>query len=618
MANVVNRYCVHSAVTGALDSNADNNDHVDSPHSAVTGALDSNADNNDHVDSPHSAVTGALDSNADNNDHVDSPHSAVTGALDSNADNNDHVDSPHSAVTGALDSNADNNDHVDSPHSAVTGALDSNADNNDHVDSPHSAIMVHIVTARRVTNGLGPLGVHLNTEEGVSFQTDNEMFWNSHNNGMNFRLQAGEMKDLSSKFQVSLLESGKIHLQDFRDMYVSCAERNGVTYLEMDKCLPDELCEFEVFHDGEKVMLKASNGLFVCRTFHHHETVVEVGRSRVEECCRFRTSMGDLYPPSFDISNVELDDLSKLICRPCVLKTDVFVNKTDSFQDHEFRINWETYSTDTTKWATTWGLSSTFSSSFPLMAFEATITYNGSFLKTATTHRPIVERRSVNVAVPPNIKVTAQLVVSKLENASIPFKAHVRKTKVDGDTVNLVEEGVWTGLVYDDVTLETSQTRCSRFGCTLLYPSTVYTYPALFAVTPALFAVTPALFAVTPALFTVTPALSAVTPSLFTDTPALFADTPALFVVTPALFADTPALFADTPALFAVTPALLAVTPALFANTPALFAVTPALFADTPALFADTPALFAVTPALFADTPALFADTPVTFTMCMT
>ncbi|XP_063791600.1 uncharacterized protein LOC134947434 [Pseudophryne corroboree] len=317
-----------------------------------------------------------------------------------------------------------------------------------------------------ISKGLGPLGIHLLTEEGVSFQTDNEMFWCSCCNGTKYRVHAQDMKDLTSKFQLSLLPNGKVLLQDFRDMYISWIDYDGVTYLEVEKCVPDELCEFEVFNDGEKVMLKSSNGLFVCRNFRHHGDAIEAGRSIIEDCCRFRTGMGDLYPPCFDISDVVLGNVSKLTCRPCVLKKETFVNKTDVAQSHEFTLSWETRTTDTTQWDTTWGLNATYSATFSAMAFEAVITYNGTFQKVASTYRSIVEKRRVTVNVPEHSKVTAQLIVCKMENASIPFTAIIRKTKVNGETINLAEKGVWKGLVYDDVTLETKQEPEGEFANT--------------------------------------------------------------------------------------------------------------------------------------------------------
>ncbi|KAM9324282.1 uncharacterized protein PAF06_000303 [Gastrophryne carolinensis] len=308
-----------------------------------------------------------------------------------------------------------------------------------------------------ILKGLGPLGIFLSTEEGVSFQTDNEMYWCSCCNGKRYRIHAREMKDLSSKFQVSLLQNGKILLKDFRDMYVSWVDCDGTKFLETEKSTPDELCEFDVFNDGEKIILKASNGLFICRSFKHHGDLIEAGRAVMDDCCRLRTGMGDLYPPCFDIASVELADVSKLNCRPCVLKKETFVNKTDVTQSHGFTLIWDTRSTDSTQWETTWGLNSSYSTTVTIMAFQATISYSGSFQKMATTNRSIVEKRSITVNVPEHSKVTAQLVVSKMENASIPFTAFIRKTKVNGETIDLEEKGIWKGLVYDDVTLETKQ-----------------------------------------------------------------------------------------------------------------------------------------------------------------
>ncbi|XP_077343943.1 uncharacterized protein LOC143988335 [Lithobates pipiens] len=308
-----------------------------------------------------------------------------------------------------------------------------------------------------ISKGLGPLCIFLSTEEGVSFQTDNEMFWCSYCNGNKYRIHAREMKDLGSKFHISLLQNGKVLLKDFRDMYVSWVNCDGITYLETEKCIPDALCEFDVFNDGEKVILKASNGLYVCRSYKNHEDLIEVGKTHIVDCCRLRTGMGDLYPPCFDISNVELQDLSKLSCRPCVIKKETFSNKTEESQSHDLTLSWETRSTDTTQWETTWGLNATHSITVSIMAFQASMTYNGTFQKVASTNRSIVEKRSITFTVPKRSKVTAQLVVSKMENASIPFTAFIRKTKISGETVHLEEKGVWKGLVYDNVFLETKE-----------------------------------------------------------------------------------------------------------------------------------------------------------------
>ncbi|XP_056395605.1 uncharacterized protein LOC130291159 [Hyla sarda] len=308
-----------------------------------------------------------------------------------------------------------------------------------------------------ISKGLGPLNMYLGTEEGVSFQTDNELFLCSNCNGKQYLIYARDMKDLGSKFRISVLPNGKVLLQDFRDMYVSWMNCEGTIYLETEKSTPDELCEFDVFNDGEKVLFKASNGLYVCRTYRHHGDNIEASRSAMDDCCRLRPGLGDMYAPCFDISDIELNDVSKLICRPCVLKKETFVNKTDVAQSHGFTLSWETRTTDTTHWETTWGLNTTFSASFSVLGFQANITYNGTFQKVATASRSIVEKRSITVDVPQHSKVTAQLVVSKMENASIPFTAFIRKTKVNGETVALEEKGVWKGLVYDTVTLETKQ-----------------------------------------------------------------------------------------------------------------------------------------------------------------
>ncbi|KAM5145692.1 uncharacterized protein ACMZJ9_013066 [Mantella aurantiaca] len=316
------------------------------------------------------------------------------------------------------------------------------------------------------SKGLGSLCIYIDAEEGVSFLTDNDMFWCSNCDRVRYKIHAQEMKDLGSKFIITLLKNGKILLKDFREVYVSWENCDGITYLVTEKSIPDELCEFEVFNDGEKVILKASNGLFVCRSFKNHGDIIEVGKSTMANCCQLRPGMGDLYAPCFDISSVELKNLDKLNYRSCILKKEVFRNKSDVPQSHDFIFTWETRTNDITQWDTTWGLNGTHSSPFTIMEFEATVTYNGTFKKIASTHRSIAEKRCITVEVPGRSKVTAQLTVSKMENASIPFTAFIRKTKVNGEVLYMEENGVWKGLVYDKITVETKQERDSWLSCT--------------------------------------------------------------------------------------------------------------------------------------------------------
>ncbi|KAM4019170.1 uncharacterized protein ACNLHF_028513 [Anomaloglossus baeobatrachus] len=318
-----------------------------------------------------------------------------------------------------------------------------------------------------ISRGLGPLTMYLFIEEGVSFQSDNDMFLCSGFNGRDYLIQVRETKDLTCKFLITLLPNGKVMLQESRDTYVSWVEREGVLHLDTEKSIPDASCEFEVFNDGERVLFKASNGLFMFRNFRYHGDTIEVGRSSMDDCCRFRLGMGDMYAPAFDFSDVELHDISKIVCRPYVLKKETYVNKTDDVQSHEFNFSWEIRTPEITQWESTWGIDSNLSTTFSVLGFEGTITYNGSFQKIATVNRSIVERRNVTIDVPQRGKVTAQLVVSKMENASIPFIASIRKSKVTGEAIYFEEKGVWKGLVYDSVTLEVKQ-ESERNSCTAL------------------------------------------------------------------------------------------------------------------------------------------------------
>ncbi|XP_078520286.1 uncharacterized protein LOC144785039 [Lissotriton helveticus] len=307
-----------------------------------------------------------------------------------------------------------------------------------------------------MTRGLGALEVFLDTEEGAAFITDNDMYMSCNGDSSCSVIHTVEQKDPSCKFQLSLVPSGKVLLQDYRGLYLSSVPPNGVCFLEPDCPAADALCEFEPYYEDEKVALKAANGMFLGRVFHRHH-YIEPSRLNPDECCRFRLVLGDLLCPAFEITDVDLGSLSKVKCQPCIVKKETFVNRTEMPQNHVFNLMWEMKAVDTTTWSRAWGMDSKSTFNFTLLGIEGTVSYNGTYQKTAPFRRNIREERSSTVNVLPNRRATAHLVVSKQENAEVPFTATVKKVRADGNSIITHENGKWKGLVYDNVTLEVKQ-----------------------------------------------------------------------------------------------------------------------------------------------------------------
>nr|XP_033780252.1 uncharacterized protein LOC117350227 [Geotrypetes seraphini] len=305
-----------------------------------------------------------------------------------------------------------------------------------------------------ISKGLGALEIYLDAEEGVTFKTDNDMYWNSYYEVYRYIIMPLEFKDECSKFLLTRLPSGKILLRDVRDMYLSCTPHDGVGHIMPDKESPDRFCEFEPYFEEDKVALKAANGMFVCRAYRRMH-FIEASKPTPEECCRFRLQIGDLLYPCYDIFSVVVGDTSHVRCQPSVVKKETFVNKTDQPVSHTFNLGWEMRATETTTWNHLWGLESITSGTFTLQGMEATVTYNGGYLKTVSTFKNISEKRSSTVNVPEHSKAIAQLVVTKQDQVTVPFAVNVRKTKKDGESFYMEEKGSWKGLVYTDVTLET-------------------------------------------------------------------------------------------------------------------------------------------------------------------
>ncbi|XP_053150583.1 uncharacterized protein LOC128344469 isoform X2 [Hemicordylus capensis] len=319
------------------------------------------------------------------------------------------------------------------------------------------------------TKGLGQLEAFIDADEGVAFQMDNLLFWDSLGTDYNWAIYGLFEKKQSSKFQVTLLPSGNVLLRDWKDMYL--APRPVGRGLNTSRIIAVEYSEdaslqYEVFYRENKVAFRACNGLYLSRVFRSFHTV-EAAKHSADDSCYFQPMIGDLIIPTFEILRVTTSNLSQVKCYPCVLMKETYINRSEEPESHTFTMTWEIQVADNLVWHHLWGLGVASFHQFNIMDMTATLAYSQDNERVVTVMRYICETHTEQVTVPPNRKATALLLTKKHDVAVVDFVAIIGKVKSNGDVVTLHEHGTWSGLVYRDVHLEVQMERLCE-SCTAI------------------------------------------------------------------------------------------------------------------------------------------------------
>ncbi|XP_061470442.1 uncharacterized protein LOC133379348 [Rhineura floridana] len=317
---------------------------------------------------------------------------------------------------------------------------------------------------QRVSKGLGQLEAYVDAEEGVAFQMDNNLVWDSRDGQYTWAIQGLFEKMESGKFWVTHLPSGKVMLRNWAGMYL--AARNVG---EDPKSFPiqpvqyseDASLKFDVFYKDNRVAFRAYNGLFmtrVHRAFHSLEAVKLVA----DDSCYFRPLIGDLLLPKFKILRVITGDLSHVKYHRRVLDKQVCVNWAEVAKQHTFKMTWETTVFDKVRWNSLWGLGLETSFQFTIEEAMPRLEYTKNNDQTVLVKRYIYQRLTEEVLVPPHSEVIAKLVVNRNPTVTVSFTAVIQKVKSNGDVVMLHKGGVWKGLVYHGVQLEITKRKLSE------------------------------------------------------------------------------------------------------------------------------------------------------------
>ena len=98
------------------------------------------------------------------------------------------------------------------------------------------------------------------------------------------------------------------------------------------------------------------------------------------------------------------------------------------------------------KYTTSAGISFAGISASASMEYSLEVNYNGKKGGNHGTVRTTSISESTDVMVPSGKRVTAKLIVEKLENARIPFTAKIKRESIAGVSY-FMERGTWSGVM---------------------------------------------------------------------------------------------------------------------------------------------------------------------------
>uniref|UniRef100_A0A6J0U035 Uncharacterized protein n=1 Tax=Pogona vitticeps TaxID=103695 RepID=A0A6J0U035_9SAUR len=308
---------------------------------------------------------------------------------------------------------------------------------------------------KKCSKGLGDLEAYTDVEEGVAFQMDNNLFWDSLGSCFQLAIEGMCEKTFSCKFWVISLPSGRVLIKDWLGMYLAPVEEGTdvKTYpVQPVQYTEDRSLQFDVFHRDNRVAFQAYNRRFLARVQRGEFQILEAAKFLIDSTCYFRPQIGDICLPTFEIKNVVPKELWRVKCRPTLVDRMSYTNRGETPIQQTFIMDWNIQCTDKVFWNHLWGLGlPSVSSPFVVENAKLTVKYLEDNQRVVSVTRNISETVSHTLMVPPRTKAIAYLYARQQSNASLPFTAVIRKVTPRGKEVILQENGAWTGLVYRDL-----------------------------------------------------------------------------------------------------------------------------------------------------------------------
>ncbi|KAK9407518.1 hypothetical protein NXF25_006292 [Crotalus adamanteus] len=310
--------------------------------------------------------------------------------------------------------------------------------------------------ALRIWKGLGQLEAYIGADEGVAFQMDNKMYWDSLGNGSHWAVEGVPEKRKSSKFWLIPATSGKVMLKNWLGLFLAAVDvrsRKKIFPIQPVQYSTKPSLNFEVYFRDNMVAFRASNGLFLSRTFREFNGL-EATKFFPDETCCFLPQIGDADLPTFEIVRVVPNDFSLTQYHPHFVDKHTFYNRSSSSILHTFGLNWVVNTTDRVIWKHLWGLGLPSSCSFRIEDATPTVKYTENNQQNFSLMRSVLEIIVKKVEVPPSTKAIASFWVDITYSVVVPFLAIIQKVKPSGDVEQFNETGAWRGMVYRNPRVE--------------------------------------------------------------------------------------------------------------------------------------------------------------------
>jgi hypothetical protein len=266
---------------------------------------------------------------------------------------------------------------------------------------------------------------------------------------------------------IEKVDNNTIRLKAHNNKYLSRVDDEVPTHLRADRTNKDVHSLFDVYEDGGKLVLKSqSNSLFVSVIQPHN--VVEAAKAGIDESCRFVVETGSITPVKEQIMSVTMGGLSNpQKMRPTIAATRSVSNRAKSDVTKTVTMEWSQTKTQETNWEHGWGVTSglKLSSSFGIKGIGSVdaevsleINFNGKKGGNAGKSETTTFTESTTLIVPPDTKMTTQLIVQKDDAAEVPFTAVIRRTSELGQQ-EWEERGIWKGVMVLKTMLEVTEER---------------------------------------------------------------------------------------------------------------------------------------------------------------
>jgi len=146
------------------------------------------------------------------------------------------------------------------------------------------------------------------------------------------------------------------------------------------------------------------------------------------------------------------------VTNPGLVIKDEVANYGDDPTTVTLKVTYTDSTTDTTTWEHAWGFEFGASLASEINFFveketltlSATASYNGKYGTSSAETHSVVYDRSQTYTCPARHRCFMLLIGRKMDNAAIPYTAHVQRSMENGQFKDMYESGFWRGLkLYD-------------------------------------------------------------------------------------------------------------------------------------------------------------------------